>query len=121
MELRGVHGQAIEINQPEVDNIRDVRQHLNIENVLWRFAVKELFTLNKDLVEAIRTDSIREFRRILNNLDNSVCISALESYNPMSVFEIACNTKYCSDYIRDCISIGCDVNKVCYRQFSFQV
>lgn len=42
-------------------------------------------------------------------------LSALESYHPVhqiSVFEMACNTESNYENIEDCISVGCDVNKV---------
>lgn len=80
----------------------------------------KFFFLKQELREKVRLHIRCVFRRILSDLDQPTCISALESYDSfskLSIFEVACNEEYASDFIKDCISVGCDVNRVCYISF----
>lgn len=62
-----------------------------------------------NLSNALAKHDIQAFSEALNNPTDA------EVYNEMthlSVFELACQTPGCHEFIEKCVSVGCDVNKV---------
>lgn len=53
---------------------------------------------------------IQAFRNALQS--NQADAEQLNKETSMSLFEIACQTPNCSEFITACIEAGCDVNKV---------
>lgn len=63
-----------------------------------------------NLSAALMKRDIRAFRNALQT--NLVDAEQLNKDTSMSLFEIACQTPGCSEFISACIEAGCDVNKV---------
>lgn len=71
----------------------------------------------QELRQAIQFNKGSLFSKLIDDSDVSSCRSALESYDSdshMSPFEIACKEANRAHFIRECISIGCDANRVCF-------
>lgn len=63
-----------------------------------------------NLSAALMKRDIRAFRNALQS--NQADAEQLNKETSMSLFEIACQTPGCSEFINACIETGCDVNKV---------
>lgn len=55
--------------------------------------------------------NIEAFRNALHSHQNA---EMYDDETPMSVFEQACQTPNCGEFIKECIVAGCDVNKVIF-------
>lgn len=69
----------------------------------------------QELRLAIQFNKESLFSKIIDDSDVSSCCTALESYDSdslLSPFESACRDANRGHFIRECISIGCDGNKV---------
>lgn len=68
-----------------------------------------LSSLQMNLSSALTKRDINAFRKALHSVDD------VERYNgqtSLSIFEYACQTPGCHEFIKECINAGCDVNKV---------
>lgn len=95
------------LNQSLVDrkvkNIHFYRQ--NIDN-LWTFVFKQ------SLASALWKKDILAFRQALHSSSDVETLPSDETETPITIFELACQTPGCAEFIDACISVCCDVNKV---------
>ncbi|XP_055300695.1 transient receptor potential cation channel protein painless-like [Sitodiplosis mosellana] len=61
------------------------------------------------LASALSKRDINAFRRVLQSPSD---VEKYDSENQMSIFEQACQTPGCAEFIEECILSGCDVNKL---------
>lgn len=67
------------------------------------------FHSTQSLASALAKKDINAFRRVLHSPSD---VEKYDSETKMSIFEQACQTENCGEFIEECVSIGCDVNKV---------
>ncbi|XP_031639764.1 transient receptor potential cation channel protein painless-like, partial [Contarinia nasturtii] len=61
------------------------------------------------LASALSKRDINAFRRILQSPSD---VEKYDTESQMSIFEMACQTPGCAEFILECIQVGCDVNKL---------
>lgn len=66
----------------------------------------------QSLIDALSSRDIDSFRRALHSPTE---VEKYENDTAMTVFEKACQTAGCAQFIEECILAGCDVNKVCLQ------
>lgn len=64
------------------------------------------------LANALSKRDIDAFRRALNSPSDVEKLPTDKTETQISIFEQACQTPGCAEFIEECVSIGCDVNKV---------
>lgn len=71
-----------------------------------------LFVIKQSLASALSKKDFDAFRRALHSPSDVEKLPSDEAETPISIFEQACQTPGCAEFIEACVSIGCDVNKV---------
>ncbi|KAG4073208.1 hypothetical protein HA402_013473 [Bradysia odoriphaga] len=70
---------------------------------------------HKQLKESFKRNDINKFREVIAGLDGSERVKVLQAsdaYAHQSIFELICATGDRPTFIRECILVGCDTNKV---------
>lgn len=68
------------------------------------------FDPQEELSSALAKNKISLFKKILN--ENNANPELQDEKLHMSIFEKCCQTPGCADFIRACLTWGCDVHKV---------
>lgn len=84
-------------------------------NILFQNKSILIIIIRKCLANALSNHDIDSFRRALHSPTE---VEKFEIETSMTIFEKACQTPHCAQFIEECILAGCDVNKVNLNNFS---